>query len=271
MGVESGMDSTHPIPLLQIDAFTAARFSGNPAAVCRLHAPASDEWLLRVAQEMNLSETAFLLPEQDGYRLRWFTPAVEVDLCGHATLASAHALLEWGEWDGAEPVRFYSRSGPLAARRDGDWIELDFPSRPGVPCAVPAGLEEALGLHATEAVRFRDDLLVEIESEAALRDLRPDFQALALLPVRAVTVTARSEEFDFVSRFFAPRMGIQEDPVTGSSHTRLAPYWSAKLGKTRMLAFQASARGGVLRIELNGDRVRMAGQAVTVLRGELLG
>lgn len=264
------MDSSPPIPLLQIDAFTSAPFGGNPAAVCRLREPASDTWLLRVAQEMNLSETAFLLPEQDGYRLRWFTPAIEVDLCGHATLASAHALLEWGEWDGHAPVRFYSRSGPLAARRDGDWIELDFPSRPGQTCALPAGLEEALGLRASEAVRFKDDLLIETESEAALRALRPDFQALAQLPVRGVTVTARSQEYDFVSRFFAPRMGIPEDPVTGSSHTRLVPYWSAKLGKTRMLAFQASARGGVLRVELDGDRVRMAGQAVTVLRGELL-
>jgi len=264
------MDSTSPIPLLQIDAFTSAPFGGNPAAVCRLREPASDAWLLRVAQEMNLSETAFLLPEQDGYRLRWFTPAIEVDLCGHATLASAHALLEWGEWDGCELVRFYSRSGPLAARRDGDWIELDFPSRPGQTCALPAGLEEALGLRAAEAVRFKDDLLVEVESEADLRALRPDFQALAQLPVRCVTVTARSQAYDFVSRFFAPRMGVNEDPVTGSSHTRLVPYWSAKLGKTRMLAFQASARGGVLRVELDGDRVRMAGQAVTVLRGELL-
>ncbi len=265
------MDSSRPVPLLQIDAFTSAAFGGNPAAVCRLREPAGDGWLLRVAQEMNLSETAFLLPEQDGYRLRWFTPALEVDLCGHATLASAHALLEWGEWDGREPVHFYSRSGPLAARRDGDWIELDFPARPGQPCAMPSGLEEALGLHAAEAVRFKDDLLIEVDSEAALRALRPDFQALGQLPVRAVTVTARSDgdEYDFVSRFFAPRMGVNEDPVTGSSHTRLVPYWSTKLGKTRMLAFQASARGGILRVELKGDRVLIAGQAVTVLRGEL--
>lgn len=263
------MDSAHPIPLLQIDAFTSSPFGGNPAAVCRLREPVGDDWLLHVAQEMNLSETAFLLPEQDGYRLRWFTPAIEVDLCGHATLASAHALQEWGEWDGRQPLRFYSRSGPLAARRDGDWIELDFPSRPGQACVVPPGLEEALGLHAVDAVRFKDDLLIEIESEADLRALRPDFQTLAQLPVRGVTVTARSQEYDFVSRFFAPRMGINEDPVTGSSHTRLVPYWNARLGKTRMLAFQASARGGVLRVELDGDRVRMAGQAVTVLRGEL--
>lgn len=264
------MDSVSPIPLLQIDAFTSAPFGSNPAAVCRLHQPASDDWLLRVAQAMNLSETAFLLPAQDGYRLRWFTPAVEVDLCGHATLASAHALLQWGEWDGRQPVRFYSRSGLLSGRRHGDWIKLDFPSRPGQTADIPPGLEEALGLCAAQAVRCKDDYLIEIESEAVLRALRPDFQALALLPVRGVTVTARGREYDFVSRFFAPRMGVNEDPVTGSSHTHLAPYWSEKLGKTRMLAFQASARGGVLRIELAGDRVRMAGQAVTVLRGELL-
>lgn len=264
------MDPSQPIPLLQIDAFTSTPFGGNPAAVCRLREVPDDDWMLRIAREMNLSETAFLLPEQDGYRLRWFTPAVEVDLCGHATLASAHALLEWGEWDGREPVRFYSRSGLLFARRNGDWIELDFPARPGERCEVPQGLGEALGVRAAAAVRFNNDYLVEIESEATLRALQPDFQALSHLPVRGVTVTARSRDYDFVSRFFAPRMGIHEDPVTGSSHTRLVPYWSVKLGKTRMLAFQASARGGVLRVELDGDRVRMAGQAITVLRGELL-
>ena len=258
------------LPLLQIDAFTALPFGGNPAAVCRLSEPRSDAWMLQLAQEMNLSETAFLLPEQQGYRLRWFTPAVEVDLCGHATLASAHALLEWGEWDGREPVRFYSRSGLLTARRDGEWIELDFPSRPGEPCEVPAGLEAALGVRAHHAIRYNDDYLIELASEEAVRALQPDFQALVRLPVRAVTVTARGESYDFVSRFFAPRMAINEDPVTGSSHTRLTPYWSQKLGKARMLAFQASARGGLLRVELAGDRVRMAGQAVTVLRGELL-
>jgi len=263
------MDTSRLIPLLQIDAFTAVPFGGNPAAVCLLNRPKSDDWMLRVAQEMNLSETAFLLPEQDGYRLRWFTPAVEVDLCGHATLASAHALLEWGQWDGRDPVHFYSRAGLLTARRDGDWIELNFPSRPGETCDIPAGLAEALGISASEAVRFNDDYLIEVGSEAEVRALQPDFQAIFLLPVRGVTVTARSQEYDFVSRFFAPQMAINEDPVTGSSHTRLTPYWSKKLGKARMLAFQASARGGVLRVELDGDRVRMAGQAVTVLRGEL--
>jgi PhzF family phenazine biosynthesis protein len=224
-----------------------------------------------VASEMNLAETAFLTPESDGYRLRWFTPTVEVDLCGHATVASAHVLWEEGHLPPTKQARFHTRSGVLLADRRGEWIELDFPSTPADPVEPPANLLEALGTKATFVGRSKFDYLVEVDSEQTVRALRPEFSALRKYPVRGVIVTARSAVpgFDFVSRFFAPAAGIDEDPATGSSHCALGPHWSGRLGKTEFTAYQASARGAVVRVRMNGDRAILGGQAVTVLRGEL--
>lgn len=259
-----------PQPIVQVDAFTDRPFAGNPAAVCVLAAPADEGWMRSVAAEMNLSETAFLHPEEDGWRLRWFTPAVEVDLCGHATLAAAHVLWEEGRLAPAEAARFHTASGPLSAEREGGWIRMDFPALPETRAEVPAGLAEALGALPVYVGRSRFDLLVEVESEAVLRALEPDFRALGRVEARGVICTARGEAgHDFVSRFFAPRVGIDEDPVTGSAHCVLAPYWAAKLGRSALAAFQASPRGGEVRVEARGARVTLAGQAVTVLRGEL--
>lgn len=260
------------LPLLQIDAFAAEAFRGNSAAVCLLDAARPDAWMQSVAAEMNLSETAFVLPQADGFNLRWFTPLAEVNLCGHATLATAHALWETGRLSLIETARFHTRSGLLTAIRDGERIELNFPVVAPEPVTPPAGLLDALGIRARYVGRGGTDYLVEAESEAAVRAMTPDFVRLATVECRGVTVTAPSADgaCDFVSRFFAPKVGINEDPVTGSAHCRLVPYWSAKLGKTTMVAHQVSQRGGVLFVTLDGDRVRMAGQAVTVLRGELL-
>lgn len=262
-----------PIPLFQIDAFTDQPFAGNPAAVCLLAAPRSAEWMAAVAREMNLSETAFLVRRADGFDLRWFTPAIEVDLCGHATLASAHMLWELQQAPPGEMLRFHTKSGVLTADRRADWIELDFPARADTPEAPPEGLIDALGLTTTRHVgRFNDDYLIEVDGEAVVAGLAPDFARLRALPLRAVIVTSRatSAGVDFVSRFFAPGAGIDEDPVTGSAHCLLTPYWSAQLGGTEFVARQLSARGGLLRLSLAGDRVRIRGQAITVLRGELL-
>jgi PhzF family phenazine biosynthesis protein len=253
--------------LLQIDAFTSEPFRGNPAAVCLLDAERPDAWMQNVAAEMNLSETAFLLPRDDGYSLRWFTPAVEVALCGHATLASAHAL--WEEKRLAY-VEFHTKSGLLTATRTGDLIELDFPATLESPAEAPEGLLESLGVANPVYVgRNRFDYLVEVASEDEVRALDPDHSRLRKIQVRGVIVTSGSRDYDFVSRFFAPGSGIDEDPVTGSAHCCLTPYWSAKLGKTAMTAFQASQRGGVIRVRLDGDRVKLGGNAVTVMRGEL--
>ena len=264
---------THPIT--QVDAFTSRPFEGNPAAVCILPAPRETAWMQHVAREMNLSETAFLVrrqPAVEGFDLRWFTPAVEVDLCGHATLASAHALWESGQLPASENARFHTKSGQLTARKLDDWIELNFPATPAVTANAPDGLANALGASPKYVGRSRFDYLIELETEALVRDLRPDFGRLRQLPVRGVIVTspATTPGWDFVSRFFAPASGIDEDPVTGSAHCCLAPFWSARLGKTTLVARQVSARGGTLRVALDGDRVRLAGQAVTVLRGELV-
>jgi len=258
--------------LVQVDAFTSEPFAGNPAAVCLLREERPDRWLQAVAAEMNLSETAFLLPRQDGYGLRWFTPRVEVDLCGHATLASAHVLWESGRLAHDAIARFHTRSGPLSAVRRDPWIELDFPAVPDEPCDAPAGLAAALGARPLYVGRNRFDLLVELDNEEVVRGLRPDLSRLAELGGRGVIVTSRSSApgTDFVSRFFAPAAGVDEDPVTGSAHCCLAPFWSARLGQSRFVARQISARGGVLRVELAGDRVLLAGQAVTVLRGEII-
>ena len=260
-----------PYPFFQIDAFASEPFSGNPAAVVILPAPAEPEWMQKVAAEMNLSETAFLVPREDGFGLRWFTPAVEVDLCGHATLASAHALWESGRLPPGEPARFHTRSGVLVATRDEGGIELNFPATPDQPADPPPGLAETLGAAPRYVGKSRFDYLIELESEAVVRDLKPDFVRLRTLPVRGVMVTslASTPGWDFVSRFFAPGSGIDEDPVTGSAHCCLTPYWSRKLGRTQFVARQLSARGGTLHLRLDGDRVRLKGRAVTVVRGEL--
>jgi len=266
-------DRIMAIRIVQVDAFTNRAFAGNPAAVCVLRQFPSDQWMRDVAREMNLSETAFLVAREDGYDLRWFTPAVEVDLCGHATLASAHVLWEEGRLPEGRQARFHTRSGLLAAVRQGEWIELDFPAKIAAPAEAPAALLPALGLaHAKFVGKSAFDYLVEADSEAAVRALAPDHSALRKLPVRGVIVTARSAnpEFDFVSRFFAPGSGVEEDPVTGSAHTALGPHWAAVLGKDEFTAFQASARGGVVRVRVQGDRVLLGGQAVTVMTGELL-
>jgi PhzF family phenazine biosynthesis protein len=259
------------LKLLQIDAFTSDAFKGNPAAVCFMDGARDDQWMANVAAEMNLAETAFLTRGDDGWGLRWFTPTVEVDLCGHATLASAHAI--WSENVSSDDVlRFHTRSGVLTAKHDGDMIELDFPAKRDEPIAAPAGLLDALGVTSASYVgRNQFDYIVELPSEAEVRAIKPDHAVLRQLPVRGVIVTARgTDEYDFISRFFAPGSGVDEDPVTGSSHCCLTPYWSERLGKTEMHAYQASPRGGAIRVRLDGDRVKLAGHAVTVLRGELL-
>lgn len=257
--------------LVQVDAFTDTPFRGNPAAVCILDGPAPEEWMQAVAREMNLSETAFLYPAPEGFALRWFTPTVEVDLCGHATLASAHVLWEDGHLAVDAAAVFETNSGQLTASRAGAWIELDFPATPAIEVASVPGLEQALGVEARWTGRSEFDFLVEVDSEAMVRGLRPDMTQLRQLHCRGVMVTSRaaSEEFDFVSRFFAPAVGINEDPVTGSAHCALGPYWAQHLGKRELDAAQISARGGVLRVRVDGDRVILGGQAVTVLRGEL--
>jgi PhzF family phenazine biosynthesis protein len=261
-----------PLKLIQVDAFADRMFAGNPAAVCLLDAPRDAAWMQSVAMEMNLSETAFLEPRGDEWGLRWFTPAVEVDLCGHATLASAHVLWQDGHLPESATARFHTRSGVLTARRDGEWISMDFPAKPSQAAPAPDGLAEALGAEPVAIARSHFDFVVELESEAVVRALRPDQARLAGVEARGVIVTARGEngEYDFVSRFFAPRVGVPEDPVTGSAHCALAPYWAARLGRDRMTGYQASARGGVVRVRVEGDRVHLGGQAVTVMRGALV-
>lgn len=259
--------------LLQIDAFTSKAFRGNPAAVCLLDGERDAQWMQDVAAEMNLSETAFLLRRaDDDFSLRWFTPATEVALCGHATLASAHALWEENVLAASETARFHTKSGLLTATRDGDRIELDFPATREERSDAPAGLLASLGVSDPVYVgRNKFDYLVEVASEEIVRALDPDHAQLRKIPVRGVIVTSRAAlpDVDFVSRFFAPGSGIDEDPVTGSAHCCLTPYWSAKLGKEAMTAYQASPRGGFVYVELTGDRVKLRGQAVTVFRGEL--
>jgi PhzF family phenazine biosynthesis protein len=259
-------------PLFQVDAFTERAFAGNPAAVCLLPGPKDDRWMQAAAAEMNLSETAFLLEEGNGYRLRWFTPKMEVDLCGHATLASAHVLWTEGQVPPASTINFYTKSGLLKAVRKNGLIELDFPLEPPLPASPTPGLLEALGVTAMFVGKNRFDFLVEVESEDVVRKMAPDFARLALIEVRGVIVTAKSAnpQYDFVSRFFAPWAGINEDPVTGSAHCCLGPYWRDRLGKDEFVAYQASARGGVVHVRVTEGRTYLGGQAATVLRGELL-
>jgi PhzF family phenazine biosynthesis protein len=261
-----------PQRIVQVDAFSDRPFSGNPAAVCVLKEPRDAAWMQAVALEMNLSETAFLVEEAEGFHLRWFTPTVEVDLCGHATLASAHVLWEDGQLATGTTARFRSRSGWLSATKADGWITLDFPAKPLEKAIDPGTVEEALGLPVIAAGMSRFDVLAEVQSEGVVRSYRPDFAAIQGFSARGVILTARAESpgFDFVSRFFAPQSGVPEDPVTGSAHCTLGPYWAKKLGRTELVGYQASSRGGVVRVRVDGDRVFLGGQAVTVLRGELV-
>lgn len=266
------------LPMYIVDAFADQAFAGNPAAVCFPDTELDDRLMARIAAEMNLSETAFLRPETDGYRLRWFTPAAEVDLCGHATLAAAKVLWTTGRLAAGEPAHFYTRSGLLVAEGTEEGITLYFPAYAPVSAAAPEGLAEALGLPQEQILevmayggngKIRPSLLVRINSEQAVRALLPDPAALLRLPYRAFAVTAQAETegIDIVSRFFAPSVGVNEDPVTGSAHTALAPYWGERLGRERLNAYQASPRGGTLRLTLSSGRVRLSGQAAIMLNG----
>ncbi len=261
------------VPVYQVDSFTEEAFKGNPAGVCLLEKSVDETWMQHVAAEMNVAETAFALRRPDGeFDLRWFTPAVEVELCGHATLATAHVLWETGILPHETQARFHTASGLLTADRVEDRIELDFPANPPNPIDPPDGLLDSLGVAAITIEQTRFDYLVEVSDADAVRGATPDFRRLRKLGVRGAMITARSddERFDFISRFFAPGAGIDEDPVTGSAHCALAPYWATKLGRDELIGFQASSRGGVVRCRVAGDRVRLGGHAVTILRGELL-
>ena len=270
--------------IIQVDSFTDRPFAGNPAAVCVMEKAADATWMQNVAREMNLSETAFVVPRAGAgggagagastFDLRWFTPAVEVNLCGHATLAAAHVLWETKRLRDDVSARFETKSGTLTCVKKDRWIEMDFPSTAATKAPAPPGMLEALGVKIPGFVgRTRFDYLVEVASEQEVRALSPDFGKLKRAEARGVIVTSRateSKEFDFVSRFFAPQAGVDEDPVTGSAHCALAPFWRERLGKDSMIGYQASARGGIVRVTARAERVILAGQAVTVLRGELI-
>ena len=260
------------VTLFHIDAFTTQPFAGNPAAVCLLPEARHAVWMQQVASEMNLSETAFVSPHNDGFNLRWFTPVTEVDLCGHATLASAHVLWELGMLPPEVPARFHTRSGVLTAARQDRLIILDFPALEEAPATAPAALLAALGITPTYVGRFGARYLLEVEHEDTVHALQPDFQALKGLSERGVVVTSRaaSSTYDIVSRYFAPWVGVDEDPVTGSVHCCLGPYWSKRLHKDTLHAYQASARGGSLHIQVKDKRVYLGGHAVTVWGGELV-
>ena len=257
------------IPMWQVDAFTAKVFSGNPAAICMLESWLEDRVLQSIAAENNLSETGFLVRNEEGFDLRWFTPAAEVTLCGHGTLAAAKVLFDRQGWPKPE-IRFKTRwRGTLAVETCGEWLEMDFPALPARAVATPAGLAEALGAEPQQVLESVEDWLAVMEDEETVRGLKPDLAAVAKLPCRCLVPTARGAAADFVSRAFAPRLGIDEDPVTGSAHCVLAPYWGGVLGKVELRAFQVSARGGEVRCRLAGDRVKLAGQAVVYLEGTI--
>jgi predicted PhzF superfamily epimerase YddE/YHI9 len=255
------------LPIYQIDAFTNRLFSGNPAAVVLLEDWLPDDVLAAIAAENNLAETAFVVPRGEVMPLRWFTPAVEVDLCGHATLAAAHVLFKY-RFPAAGRLTFGTRSGELVVARDGDLLRMDFPARPGASVPVTDELAAALGARPREALLARD-LLAVFDTEAEIRALQPDLARIAALDVFAVIASAPGDEVDYVYRFFAPRQGIPEDPVTGSANCTLVPYWVARLGRTSLAARQLSARGGALQCALQRDRVLIAGRAVEYLRGEI--
>ncbi len=260
------------VPFYHVDAFTDTPFRGNPAGVCCLDEAADARWMQDVAAEVNLSETAFVVRRPDGvHDLRWFTPAIEVDLCGHATLATAHVLWETAALAADDQARFETRSGRLAAVRVDGRIELDFPAASTEPTEPPSRLLEALGVRATHVGSTTSVFLVEVATEREVREAAPSFAALRELGIRGVILTAGSNDhrFDFVSRFFAPGAGIDEDPVTGSAHCALAPYWGRKLDRRILVGYQASRRGGIVRCRVAGDRVHLTGEAVTVLRGGL--
>jgi PhzF family phenazine biosynthesis protein len=262
-------------PIYQVDAFTGERFRGNPAAVCVLDRPVKSAWMQLVAAEMNLSETAFVLPSSDAFSLRWFTPTTEVPLCGHATLAAAHVLWESERLPAGAVASFNTASGRLDCRRVDGEIEMDFPAefaKPAVASVTPVRLDDALCGTALQVFRGETHYLVELADETTVRGLRPDFSLLSQLDANGVIVTAAAEDdrFDFVSRYFAPQVGIAEDPVTGGAHCMLGPWWAQRLGKIEVVGHQVSSRGGVVRVRVNGDRVRLGGCAVTVMRGELL-
>jgi PhzF family phenazine biosynthesis protein len=268
--------------IFQVDAFSPQPFRGNPAAVCLLDGPADERWMQAVAAEMNLSATAFVQRSPDGFGLQWFSPTKEVELCGHATLAAAHILWKEGEASPTDLLHFETRSGTLSAEATPNGVRLDFPAMPVTaleppenpqPGGIPTALAKALGVAPLWVGRSRLDYLVEVFDEAAVRDLHPDLVALRELAVRGVIVTARAEagrDYDFVSRFFAPSVGIDEDPVTGSAHCGLGPFWSERLGSAALRGYQASRRGGFVDVETAGDRVFLTGQAVTVMRGEIV-
>ena len=251
----------------QVDAFASRVFEGNPAAVCPLDAWLPDELMQAIAGENNLSETAFFVPEGDGFRLRWFTPVAEVDLCGHATLASAHVILNILGHK-SDRVEFETRSGLLSVERDGEMLAMDFPAQPPQPCETPRELIVGLGAEPVEVLAAADYIAV-FDNEDAVLALAPDFDILNELVLRGVCVTAPGKRVDFVSRFFAPKLGIPEDPVTGSAHCELAPYWSSRLDKDELTARQVSKRGGDVRCRLMGDRVLLSGQAMTFMVGEI--
>ncbi len=257
--------------LIQVDAFTGKPFAGNPAAVCLLDDERDPTWMQDVAAEMNLSETAFVSRRKGDFDLRWFTPKIEVDLCGHATLASAHVLWAENEVGGSQSITFHTRSGPLVCHKRTDRIEMDFPARPVEEADPPPGMIDALGVKPESVWRSAVSYLVELGSEDDVRDAAPDFPALGAIPDAWVCITAvaGTSGFDFVSRFFGPQAGIDEDPVTGSAHCALADFWSKKSGRTDFRAYQCSKRGGVVQVAIDGDRIRLGGQAVTVFRGEL--
>ena len=255
------------LPIYQVDAFADQPFTGNPAAVCPLETWLPDSQMQAIAEENNLAETAFFVREGSGHRIRWFTPAVEVDLCGHATLAAAHIL--WSElgWQ-SERIEFESRSGVLSVQRKSGRIELDFPAEACEPCDIPPALLDGLGVEP-RACYFNQDYLVVLHSEEAVRTVVPNIHALSKLVARGIIITAAAQDYDFVCRFFGPAVGIEEDAVTGSAFTKLVPYWADKLGKSSFAARQVSPRGGDVWCELDHDRVRIAGTAVTFLSGEI--
>lgn len=262
------------VPIRTVDAFAGRPFEGNPAGVCLLESAAHEAWMASVAREMNVSETAFVRPEEAGWGLRWFTPATEVDLCGHATLAAAHVVWEERLADAGEPIRFHTRSGTLTATRHDPWIELDFPAAPPRPAEPPPDLVEAIGGSCSYVGRSPlDDHLLLLADDASVRALKPDLRRLANLPGRGTIVTAPADDdgFDFVSRFFAPGVGVDEDPVTGSAHCTLGPFWAERLGRGDLVGHQVSRRGGVVRVRVEGERVVLGGRAVTVLWGEIVG
>ncbi|MGH8014632.1 MAG: PhzF family phenazine biosynthesis protein [Candidatus Zixiibacteriota bacterium] len=260
------------IEIVQIDAFTGEPYKGNPAAVCLLKAPADEKWMKNVAREMNLSETAFLYPIKDGYHLRWLTPKAEVNLCGHGTLASAHFLYEDGHEPVNKPIAFKTKSGWVSASKNGDLITLDFPLQKPKKIKPPRGLLQALGAKPVYVGRYADSYFVQFAKAKTVRELKPDMMALEKLPLPKVCVTAPSDsdKFDFVTRRFSPKIGINEDPVNGNSHTALAPYWGEILNKTKLRSLACSERGGELFVETAGDRVKISGRAVTVMRARLL-